>query len=234
MWREHGRAGLRHLGAEAGQAPLEGGPDPGLDLRPVRGVPRAARPFGVGDARELDPLGPAQPERVRPPEEVELPAELGRGRGGRRDAGEEGVDERALVARPARGAPRGRRGGLPLGGHRRPVGGIGAEECRHRRLEARLAAPELGLDLGRGRLEDEAAAVGQRVAQAVERVARLADDARERIEGVLRDEALPPERVVGGDARGIETEVRRAERGAPGPDGDVELEQEAGGQQDRT
>ena len=47
---------------------------------------------------------------------------------------------------------------------------------------------------------------------------------------MLRDEALSPERVVRGDARRVETEVGGAERGAPGPDGDVELEQEAGGQ----
>ncbi len=59
---EHGRAGLRHLGAEAGQAPFEGGPDPGFDLRAVGGVAGAARPFGVRDAGELDPLGSAQPQ----------------------------------------------------------------------------------------------------------------------------------------------------------------------------
>ena len=121
----------------------------------------------------------------------------------------------------------------PLRRHRGPVGRIGLEERRHARVEARLAAAKLGLDLGRGRLEDEAAAIGQCVAQTLERVPRVADDRRDRIEGVLRDEALSPERVVRGDARRIETEVGGTERGAPGPDGDVELEQESGGQQVR-
>src|SRR4029453_16087255 len=60
-----------------------------------------------------------------------------------------------------------------------------------------------------------------------------ADEARQRIGGLFRDEALPPEGVGRGDARRIEAEVGGTERGAPGPDGDVELEPEAGGQQVR-
>jgi hypothetical protein len=40
------------------------------------------------------------------------------------------------------------------------VGWIGLEERRHARVEARLAAAKLSLDLGRGRFEDEPAAIG--------------------------------------------------------------------------
>jgi hypothetical protein len=104
------------------------------------------------------------------------------------------------------------------------VGRIGLEERRHARVEPRPTAAELRLDLRGRRREDEAAAVGQRVAQALERVACLANDRRERIEGLLRDEALAAEGVVRGDARRVETEIGGAERRAPGPEGDVELE----------
>ncbi len=190
---------------------------------------RARRARSASAGRELDPLGSAEPQRVRPPEEVELPAQLGEGRSGRRDAREEDLDERGLVAGASGGAPGRRRGGLPLGRHRGPVGRIGLEERRHARVEAHLAAAELALDLGGRRREDEAAAIGQGVAQTLERVPRLADDRRERMEGLLRDEPLPPEGVVRGDARRIETEVGGAKRRAPGPEGDVELEKKAGG-----